>query len=534
MDNLIGHDIGRYHIVEKLGRGGMAAVYKAFDTHLERNIAIKVILPGHQHADQFLKRFDREAKTLAKLNHPNIVSILDYGDYQGMPYLVMEYISGGTLKERMGQPLHYKDAIQLVLPIAEALSEAHQNNIIHRDIKPANILIDENGSPLLSDFGISKILESDSEAAALTGTGVGIGTPEYMAPEQGHGKKIDQRADIYALGIVFYELVTGKKPFQADTPMATLIKQLTEPLPHPSQYIQGLPPLVEQVIFKSLTKNPDDRYQTMQDFTAALKRILKEKPLPPQVFEQTKDKQPVSIPSVNPSDFFPESNAYSTPITPKPEKKKTGIWVMGGGVLFIVLCGLLAVGIAGIYYFFFKETPTQVSLVTETPQEYPAESLEEATPSPTPADEGSLLSDLMWDIPYLNADVMALDLFETPSEILPVDDRIYLREFSKETTRFIGWELTLSHDAPGEETPFNLSQEFIPLNVPVCNDPNADYNFCNAELTSTEFVMEADWVNSFWWWSYGWEEPGNWSEGIYQLNIYIEDEQVASQTFEIY
>ena len=232
MNDLIGKNINRYHILEQLGQGGMAIVYKAFDTRLERNVALKVIRSGRETSKKFLARFEREAKSLAQLNHPNIVKVLDYGEQDGLPFLVMEYISGGTLKEKIGIPMTEKEALDFIIPIANALGYAHGKGIIHRDVKPANILISDSGQPMLSDFGIAKLLEIEA-GQTLTGTGVGVGTPEYMAPEQATSKDFDHRVDIYALGIVLFELLTGKKPYQADTPMAVLLKKANDPLPDP-------------------------------------------------------------------------------------------------------------------------------------------------------------------------------------------------------------------------------------------------------------------------------------------------------------
>lgn len=277
MPNLTGQSIGRYHILEQLGEGGMAIVYKAYDTRLERNVAIKVLrtdLFGSSIIEQILKRFEREAKSLAKLKHPNIVNILDFGEHEGMPYLVMEYLPGGTLKQKLGSAIPWQEVIRILLPIARGLAYAHQHGIIHRDIKPANILIDQNEEPILTDFGIAKLLEGTG-GHTLTGSGVGIGTPEYMAPEQGIGASaIDARADIYSLGIVLYEMITGRKPYIADTPMAVVLKQMTDPLPRPTDFVPDLPEGVEHILFKALAKQPDDRYLDMNAFIAAMESVL--------------------------------------------------------------------------------------------------------------------------------------------------------------------------------------------------------------------------------------------------------------------
>ena len=228
MSNIIGQSLGRYHILEQLGEGGMATVYKAYDTRLETDVAVKVIrteniLPST--LDRSLKRFEREAKALARLTHPNIVKVTDYGEYEDKPYLVMPYLPGGTLKQKLGKPIPWQEAARLLLPIARALDFAHRQNMIHRDVKPSNILITADGEPMLTDFGIAKILDLE-ETADLTGTGMGIGTPEYMAPEQWTGKTSNQ-SDQYALGVVLYEMLTGCKLYSADTPAAILLKQAT-------------------------------------------------------------------------------------------------------------------------------------------------------------------------------------------------------------------------------------------------------------------------------------------------------------------
>lgn len=272
MPNLVGQTLDHYHIIEQLGEGGMAIVYKAFDTRLERSVALKVIRSERMDDSQFLGRFQREARALAKLTHPNIVHINDYGDNEGLPYLVMDFIPGGTLKERMGAPIPWAEAAWFLAPIARALEYAHSQGIIHRDIKPSNILVTDSGQPMLTDFGIAKILQDD-KSANLTTSGIGMGTPEYMSPEQVMGAAVDGRTDIYSLGIVFYEMVTGRTPYKADTPMAIAIKQVNDPLPRPRQYVPGLPPQAEQVIFKALAKHADDRYLEMGAFAAALENL---------------------------------------------------------------------------------------------------------------------------------------------------------------------------------------------------------------------------------------------------------------------
>jgi len=255
----------------------MAIVYKAYDTRLESEVAVKVIRIERlapEILQRAMKRFEREAKSLAQLTHPNLVKVLDYGEYEGQPYLVMPYLPGGTLKQKMsGQPMPWQEAARLLIPIARALDYAHKRNLIHRDVKPSNILITESGEPMLTDFGVAKIIDEEA-TLDLTGTSAAVGTPEYMAPEQATSKNVDHRADIYALGIVFYEMVTGRRPFQADTPLAVLFKQASEPLPRPSQFIPSLPDAVEKILLKALAKRPEDRYQGMGEVAHTLESLL--------------------------------------------------------------------------------------------------------------------------------------------------------------------------------------------------------------------------------------------------------------------
>jgi serine/threonine protein kinase len=271
MATLVGQSLGHYHITEQLGEGGMATVYEALDTNLERKVAVKVIQESKQDNDRFQKRFKQEAKALARLTHSNIVPVIDFGEQDGVAYLVMPYLPGGTLKNLMGKPLPFQKAVSLILPIANALESAHRHDILHRDIKPSNILITEDGAPMLSDFGIAKLLDSNEE---LTSVGVGIGTPEYMAPEQVLGETIDGRADQYALATVLYELITGRKPFQADTPMAVVAKQASQPLPDPRVFVPNIPENIVHILMKAMEKKPENRYENMSAFSQSLSDVV--------------------------------------------------------------------------------------------------------------------------------------------------------------------------------------------------------------------------------------------------------------------
>jgi serine/threonine protein kinase len=332
MNEMIGKNLGKYQIVEQLGEGGMATVYKAYDQALERYVAIKVIRTASMADPLFLGRFEREAKALAKLDHPYILKVLDYGEQDGVPYLVMPYVGQGTLKQYTSAQLPYERAITIIIPVAEALSYAHKRHIIHRDVKPANILFGESGEPILSDFGIAKMLDA-GEQTQLTGTGLGIGTPAYMAPEQWNGIA-DERTDVYALGIVLYELLTSRCPFQAETPAAILIKQVQDPLPRPRTFAPELPENVEAVIFKALAKDPSLRFQTMEEFIHGLKDVLYNKSSAPTLQQPIAPDQQATM--VAPRPPAPVMPLPMMTYPPRQEKKKWLPLAIGGGGLVVV------------------------------------------------------------------------------------------------------------------------------------------------------------------------------------------------------
>jgi serine/threonine protein kinase len=349
MDNLAGQNLGRYHVIEPLGQGGMASVYKAFDTSLERNVAIKIIRTDKKEGteqNEFLKRFQREARALAQLDHPYILKVLDYGEQEGMPYLVMPFVQGGTLKEKMGRPMPYREAAALLAPIAQALDYAHQRKIIHRDVKPANILISESKTPLLSDFGIAKILES-GESTQLTATGVGIGTPDYMAPEQWMGK-VDARTDIYSLGVVFFQMLTGRLPFIAETPAAVLIKHMQDPLPRAKSFVPDLPEAVEGVLYKALAKEPESRFQDMGAFADALGKLTLDDQTSLAALTQLSATVKAKIPGISPDGQLETVRAA---VVVPPAKKRIAGWMIGLIVVGIVAVAVFFVIVVGGFYF---------------------------------------------------------------------------------------------------------------------------------------------------------------------------------------
>src|SRR5512147_3139017 len=269
--------IGIYEIKAELGRGGMATVYRAYDPRFEREVAVKVLPHELLHADpQFRLRFEREAKIIAQLEHSAIVPVYDVGEADGQPFFVMRYMNGGSLSERIkAGNMTVEEAARILSIIAPGLDEAHSKGIIHRDIKPSNILFDRRNNPYISDFGIAKL--SQAQAGNVTGSAI-IGTPAYMAPEQAQGDEIDGRADIYALGIILYEMVTGRQPYEADTPMAVAIKHITDPVPHIRLTNPQLPEGMEAIIQKAMAKHKNERFSTAVEMTNALQDVARSRP----------------------------------------------------------------------------------------------------------------------------------------------------------------------------------------------------------------------------------------------------------------
>ncbi len=268
MEDLSGKQLGPYQIVAPLGEGGMAAVFKAFHPAMDRYVALKVLPQQFARDPQFVARFRQEARLVARLQHPHILPVHDFGESDGYTYLTMPLVGGGTLKDLLtGRPLPLP-RIQVILhELGDALDYAHAQGVVHRDIKPSNVLLDERGHCLLTDFGIAKMVEA---TARLTTTGGIIGTPIYMSPEQGRGGTVDARSDLYALGVMLYEMATGRPPFDAETPLAVIFKHIQDPLPLPRTVNPQVPEALERVILKALAKSPEDRFQTAGALVEAL------------------------------------------------------------------------------------------------------------------------------------------------------------------------------------------------------------------------------------------------------------------------
>jgi tRNA A-37 threonylcarbamoyl transferase component Bud32 len=267
VSHLTGGTLGRYNILEAVGRGGMATVFRAFDSQLGRVVALKVMPSFRAEEPAFLERFRNEARAVAQLSHPNILRVHDFGEDKGFTYLVMEFLTGGTIKDLLNRRLTLSETLSLLAPLADALDYAHANGVVHRDIKSSNIMLDANGNSVLTDFGLARIMR---RTESLTREGLVIGTAEYMSPEQALGRPVDRRSDIYSLGVVAYQMMLGRTPFKADTPHDTLMSHIHQPAPAPRTIDASVDPVLEAALLKALAKDPADRYRSASEMVRAL------------------------------------------------------------------------------------------------------------------------------------------------------------------------------------------------------------------------------------------------------------------------
>jgi serine/threonine-protein kinase len=377
--------IGRYEIRAELGRGGMATVYRAYDPRFEREVAIKVLPREMLHDPQFRTRFEREAKTIAMLEHPAIVPVYDFGEEDGQPYFVMRFMPGGSLADRLKQgPLTIQEVTRIFARLAPALDTAHAKGIIHRDLKPANILFDQYNEPYISDFGIAKLTESQ---ASVTGSGI-IGTPAYMSPEQAQGEPIDGRSDIYGLGVILFEALTGQQPFVGDTPMSVVVKHITDPVPHILDVKPDLPAGIEKIVEKALAKDPNERFSTAQELLEALQAVARGEI--PDV-----GKAPTATQMAMQKTVLAQKTAGATPPPQKPEQAqspqaprkgiKAWVWV----ALILVLCVLAGTVVAvplvkRLSRISYTPASPTIPVVTKLPTRLSRPTISPTLPAPTP------------------------------------------------------------------------------------------------------------------------------------------------------
>lgn len=380
----VGENVGPYRIIEQLGQGGMATVLKAYHASLDRYVALKVLHPAFNQDPNFEARFQREARVVAKLEHPNIVPVYDYAEHEKRPFLVMKFIEGITLKARMDQgSLSSEEITKIVDAVGSALAYAHKQGILHRDIKPSNVLIANDGQIYLADFGLARIAQSGESTLS---SDMIMGTPQYISPEQAMGKgDLDQRTDLYSFGVMLYEMVVGKVPFNADTPFSIIHDHIYSPLPLPRAVNPNVPETVERVLLKALAKERDDRFEDAGKLVAAFKDAWHEAGVPMQGSDVSvskvlrKETKVVSVPGV--SSEPTKMASAPTKVSGMPEKsirveekpgqvaavpaskKKRSPFIWVGVVLVILLCagGLVFARNNRLFARFLTARQTEVS-----------------------------------------------------------------------------------------------------------------------------------------------------------------------------
>lgn len=348
-----GEKVGAYILGKQLGQGGMATVYLGHHPRLDRDVAIKVMHQNFLDDEGFVARFKREAQIVAKLNHPHIVPVFDFDEHAGQPYLVMKYIQGWTLKKQLiKDPLDLEGILRVMSAIGDALNYAHEQGILHRDIKPSNIVIDRGGVPYLADFGLARLASSGESTMSAD---MLLGTPHYISPEQARGaKELDGRTDIYSLGVVLYELLVGKVPFTGDSAFSIVHDHIYSPLPQPTRVNPDLPESVEEVLYRALGKQPDERYDTANDLINDLTQAIKQSDLTEldphraEVAEvslakirEEYDDQPTITPVIGVRSPMPTGSSSvrtATMFTKKPFHEQERFWLISGcGSLLVIV-----------------------------------------------------------------------------------------------------------------------------------------------------------------------------------------------------
>ncbi len=390
MDNVQpGQTLGPYRIISQIGQGGMATIYKAYHAAMDRYVAVKVLPKQLAESPEFAGRFQQEARTIANLEHPHILPVHDYGESEGISYLVMRFLDAGTLKDRLQVgALSLAEIDQLFSQLADALAYAHEHGVVHRDLKPSNVLVDARGNLFLTDFGIAKLLAGSSQ---FTSTGAMIGTPAYMSPEQAQGQTVDQRSDIYSLGIILYEMVTGRVPYEAETPLAVVLKHLQDPLPLPSSVKPGIAPAIERVILKALAKNPDDRFVSVTEFITAWRQAFSEAETVRAAAPVKAEAAAATVAAASPATEAPTREAPTlAPIAPSiatpPARQGLPIGWIVGGVAVVALLLLVVFAVPPLRRALrppaeATRAPTSAPETTSTPSAAPT--IEPPAPEPT-------------------------------------------------------------------------------------------------------------------------------------------------------
>jgi serine/threonine-protein kinase len=408
-----GDNVGTFRIIEPLGQGGMATVYKAYHAALDRYVAIKVLHPAFKQDPNFIARFNREARIVARLDHPNIIPIFDFAEQEGTPFLVMRYVEGKTLKAIMRDThLPIDRVLSVMRPVTAALAYAHDQNVLHRDLKPSNIMLTNDGHVFLADFGLARIAQAGDSTLSKD---MLIGTPQYISPEQAQGLAVDERSDLYSLGVVLYEMLTGRVPFSADTPYAVIHDHIYSPLPLPRSINPNLSPDLERVLLKALDKDPRARFATASDLMQALETAAAVPnantnvtstviPAPTPIAPSPSIVSPAPSPMPSTMVYAPIPSAASASLaTPVPapipvakpaSSSKTGLLIAAGIVGFLIIAAL----VVGIVFVAVqrKNEPPQVfaPFVNSNPQQPDIQNPKIlATPvNPNPPQPGTLNS----------------------------------------------------------------------------------------------------------------------------------------------
>jgi eukaryotic-like serine/threonine-protein kinase len=392
---------GRYELLETIGEGGFAVTWRAWDSRLERAVALKLLRPQYASDERFVVRFVREARAAASVSHPNVVRLYDFGQESRTVYLAMQYVQGQTLRDVMrrfpgGMP--ERDAIQLIAPVLRGLSAIHAAGIIHRDVKPDNVLIDRNGEVLITDFGIALL----SDSTRLTAADTTFGTAAYMAPEQGRGESVSAATDLYATGVMLFEMLTGRLPFTAENPVAMMMAHQDQTPPLPSQVARGatIPPATEAAVMRALAKQPADRFQSASEILDALSGR--------SAAPTTRIAPPTTTIPMQRAPRIQPASAPPRPIQPPVGARRSSPW--GWLIALLLLAGIAAAGAAYAKgYFDSSGSPgTNAPVVQPTATEPPTE-------EPTqPAIEGPTIAPV--DVPTEVIDTPTPVLEETPTD----------------------------------------------------------------------------------------------------------------------